>query len=135
MNDEEVQKRYMEYQLLDEKIKQLQQQIQITEQQLMEIISTVQSLDEFSKIEDKTEILVPLNNGIFARANLKKEGVLLVNVGSNIVVDKSIDETKKLIEIQKGKIEAAHDKMAMSMQKLVARAGAIEKYLSETLKE
>ena len=135
MDEKEIQKKYMEYQVIGERIKQLQEQMQTAEQQLIEIMATLQSLDEFSTLKENDEILVPVNNGIFVKANLKKENKLLVNVGSSVVVDKSIDDTKKLIEKQKDEMEGIRGKIALNLNKLIENAQSLEKELNEIIKE
>lgn len=130
MEKEELQKKYLEYQLLDQRIKQLQQQMQTAEQQLIEIMATLQSLDEFALLDEGSEILVPVNNGIFTKARLKKENNLLVNVGASVVVDKSIEDTKKLIEKQEQEMEKIRDQIAENINMLVEKATVLEKELS-----
>lgn len=130
MEKEELQKKYLEYQLLDQRIKQLQQQMQTAEQQLIEIMATLQSLDEFALLDEGSEILVPVNNGIFTKARLKKENKLLVNVGASVVVDKSIEDTKKLIEKQEQEMEKIRDQIAENINMLVEKATVLEKELS-----
>jgi prefoldin alpha subunit len=129
--EEEMQKKYLEYKLLDEKIKQIREQSEMVEHQIMEIMSTLESLKEFSEVKDSSEVLVPLNNGIFARARIKKEDKVLVNVGSSIVVDKSIEETRQIIRKQKEEMQEVHAKMSINTQKLLMRAQKLEKELNE----
>ncbi|MFH1682790.1 MAG: prefoldin subunit alpha [Candidatus Woesearchaeota archaeon] len=128
--DKAIQQKYMEYQFIGEKIKQLQQQVQTIDEQTVEIMATIQSIDDFSSLKDKSSILVPINNGIFAKATLNKEDKLLVNVGAQIVVSKSLEETKGLIEKQKLELEKLKVNVAVNIQKLAERASILEKDLS-----
>ena len=98
---------------------------------LMEIMSTLERLKEFSEVKDSSEVLVPLNNGIFAMARIKKEDKVLVNVGSSIVVDKSIEETRQIIRKQKEEMQEVHAKMSINTQKLLMREQKLEKELNE----
>jgi prefoldin alpha subunit len=131
MEEKDMQRKYMEYQMLDEKIKDLNQKKEVVEQQLMEILATIESIDNLSASKDKSEILVPANKGIFAKAVLKKEDRLLVNVGSSVVVDKSFEETKALIVKQKNELEEVMVMIKENIRRLVARAALIEKDLRE----
>ena len=87
-NQKELQKMYLELQLLDEQMKQIQKQITMLDEQLVELNNTIQALDDFNKTSVGSNILVPLSPGVFANAELKDNKELLVNVGSNIVVKK-----------------------------------------------
>ena len=133
MDEKEMQKKYMEYNLLDQKIKELQEKMEIVEQQLGEINNGLQTLEEFSNITDNKEILVPINNGIFAKATIKKEDKVLVNIGSSVVVDKTITETKALIEKQHEELAKIKQKITENITKLVNRAGTLEKELNEIM--
>ncbi|MCK5282626.1 MAG: prefoldin subunit alpha [Nanoarchaeota archaeon] len=133
MDQKEIQQKYLEYQMLDQKIKQIQQQAQLVDQQLIEIMATLQSIDDYDSVKDEPEILVPINNGIFAKATLKKEDKLLVNVGASVIVDKSIKETKELIEKQKKEMEEIKVKITENMDKLVVQASLIEQQISSSI--
>ncbi|MHA1409624.1 MAG: hypothetical protein ACTSQY_04830, partial [Candidatus Odinarchaeia archaeon] len=72
----------MELQMLEQDFQQLQKNIQTLEQQLAEMDFIKKNLDEFSK-QKKTEGLMTIANGIFAKAKIEDTKELLVNVGSN----------------------------------------------------
>ena len=133
MEQQELQQKYMEYQMIDQNIKQLQQQLETADQQIIAIMATVQSLDEYKTLKDGSEILVPLNNGIFTKATLKKEDSLLINVGSSVIVDKSVEDTKKLIEKQKGEMEKIKEQISGNINKLIERATSLEKELGQIM--
>ncbi|MBS3106510.1 hypothetical protein J4419_02495, partial [Candidatus Woesearchaeota archaeon] len=71
------------------------------------------------------------NNGIFARATLQKPEKLLLNVGAGVVVDRSIAETRALIEKQKDELQEFRVALAQNIDKLVSRAAQIEKELAD----
>jgi len=133
MKEEEkkLQEKYMEMKMLEEQIKQIQVQAQTVEQQLMELMATTQSLDDFKKAKEGDKILVPISSGIFTKASLKDNKEFLVNVGANTVVKKDIDSTKKLIEKQVEEMKELHSKINMQMQKLALHASSIEGELRE----
>ena len=124
--EKKAQELYMEYQALDQHIKQLQKQLEMLTGQLMELNGTSNSLDEFSKITPGKEIFVPLSSGIFAKASMKETSELLVNVGANVVVTRDISSTKKLIHTQTEEIKKMHKRMMDELEKATKRAGEIE---------
>ena len=65
---EKLQKLYVEFQVLNNSIKQLEKQNEALETQLMELMVTNQSLDDMKKVESGTEILVPISSGIYVKA-------------------------------------------------------------------
>ena len=55
-NEEKLQKLYLEFQMLDQQIKQLEKQNTALNNQLMELMATNQSLDDLKKVKKGAEI-------------------------------------------------------------------------------
>ena len=127
----ELQDMYVELQILDQQIKQAQKQLEHFEQQVSELAVTVDALENLKGIKPGTKLLVPISSGIFVEAELKDNTNLKVNVGANINVSKTVDDTKKLIEEQLHEIKAYREKLFMKLQTLVARAQGIEEHVSK----
>ena len=137
MDDKEkkAQEMYMEFQMLDQHIKQLQQQLEMVTHQLMELNSTSSSLDEFKKINQGKDLFVPLSSGIFARANIKDTSELLVNVGANVAVKKDVASTKLLIQNQLEEIRKIQKQMIDELEKLTSRAAQLEMQLQSMVSQ
>ena len=127
--EKKVQEMYMEFQMLEQHIRQLQKQLEAVMQQLIELTVTSSSLDEFNKIKPGKEIFVPLSSGIFAKAGIKDTSGLLVNVGANVVVQKDVASTKKLIERQMEEIKRIQGQMVDELEKLTSHAAQLEMQL------
>jgi len=89
--------------MFEQQIQQLQQQLQAVEQAITEMESLNSGLDELVGSKDK-EILAPIGKGIFTKTKLISED-LTVDVGGKNFVQKSIPETKKLIQDQIKKLK------------------------------
>src|SRR3989344_6425049 len=109
---------YLEFQMLDQHIRQLHKQLEAVTQQLVEFTVTSSNLDEFKKISAGTDIFAPLSSGIFAKASIKDTSDLLVNIGANVVVKKDIDSTKKLIQNQAEEIKKIQKQLIDNMEKM-----------------
>lgn len=136
---EEAQKKaqeaYLEYQALDQHIKQLQKQLEALTSQLMEMSATSMSLEEFEKIKIGREVFIPLSSGIFAKASVKDNSELLVNVGANVVVKKDVISTKKLINKQIEEMKKLHGRMLEDLEKMANRAAHIEAQLQNLVSQ
>ena len=117
----------IEFQLMEQQIQQMDNNMQNIEQNIKDIDSILKTLDDFSKLKKGDKLMVPVANGIFAESTLTGTGKLKVNVGSNIVVDKDVEETKKMmseqvVELENYKAETVHyyDQMYQKMQLLQA---------------
>ncbi|MEA2037403.1 MAG: prefoldin subunit alpha [Nanoarchaeota archaeon] len=134
MNEEKVQEKYIEMKTLEEQMKHMQEQAATLEQQLMETMTIKKSLDDFKKAQKGDEILVPISQGIFAKAELKENKEFLVNVGANTIVNKDIESTKKLMDKQIEEMQGVHSKAMMQLQQWALKAASIEKELKELSK-
>ena len=135
MDEETARKKYLELQLLQQKIQQIQQQVEELEQQASQIDATGQSLDEFGEVKAGTQILVPVANGIFAKAKLEDTEHLLVNVGASINVEKKIPEVKKLMATQVTEMRKLQEDLAKQLQQMSDMAENAEGELRELVKE
>ena len=137
MSDKEqkAKEMYMEYQALDQRIKQLQKQLELITQQIMEATSTSQSIEEFRNAKAGSEIFVPLTSGIFAKATLKDTSELLVNVGAGTVVAKDISSAKKLIVSQIDEMQKVQKRMADELEKMMGHAGQLEMQLQKMVSD
>ena len=136
--EEKLQKLYLEFQVLSEQIKQLENQSTALNNQLIELIVTDQSLDDLKKTDKGAEILVPLSSGIYTKAELKDNKNFIVNVGSNIALTKDLDATKILIKDQIDEIKKLQENLVNQLQLHTSKASAIEQEMNEiasTIKE
>lgn len=100
-NSEEM---YMQLQLLEQQAEQISAYLEKLRGQLQEIASSVEALQELQKTKVNTEILAPVANGIFLKAELKDNQKLVINVGAEVTVEKTIPEVMALLQEQQGKI-------------------------------
>ena len=125
----------MEFQMIDKRIKQLQQQLELLTSQLIELNVTSSMLDDFKKIESGKSIFVPLSSGIFAKASITDTSEVLVNVGANIAVKKDIPSTKKIIQNQIEEMKKVQHQMVDDLEKMTDRAANLERQLHGIVSE
>ena len=128
--EEKLQKLYMEFQILSQRIQQLEKQNEALNNNLMELMVTNQSLDDIKSIKEKTEILVPISSGIYAKADIKESDSFLVNVGANTILVKDLKSTKEVIESQIVEIRKLQESLAEQLQERVAKASSMEQEIS-----
>ena len=135
MDDKEkkAQELYMQFQMLDQHIKQLQSQLEAVTSQLIELSVTSSSLDEFKNLSSGKEIFVPLSSGIFAKASIKDTSELLVNVGANVAVKKDVTSTKSLIQNQMEEIKKIQKQMIDELEKMTSHAAQLEMQLQNAV--
>lgn len=103
-------------QMFDQQIKQLQQQLEAIGQGIREMNTLSSGLGDLIGKTGK-EIFAPIGRGIFAKAKLESEK-LNVDVGGGNFVQKSIPETKKIIEEQITKLEDVQKELEDNLEKV-----------------
>jgi len=111
------QEKYQQMQILDYQIKQLQKIVENIDMQLNEIKNTVDALKDFSKLKGDEEILFQVANGIFAKGKLIGDSMLKINVGSDINIEKNINDTIMMMEKQSKDIEDYKIEIVAQLQK------------------
>lgn len=112
--------------MFEQQMNQMQQQISAVEQMIIELNSLSLGLDELVGKKD-AEIFAPIGRGIFAKAKLVSED-LLVDVGGRNLVKKSIPETQKILQEQIQKLKTAQGELEINLENL---GREVEGFLSE----
>ena len=102
-------------------IEQLQKVIQNIDAQLKEVGHTLNAIAEFNKLKGTEEVLIPLANGIFAPAKLLETKNLKINIGQDIMIDKSVDECIKMMEGQAQEIQRYKDEIIIELDKITSQ--------------
>jgi len=125
MNEEN----YAEAQVFEYQAKQLQQILETIDAQLVEINNIVNSLKELDKVNDGDEILFPVANGMFVKGLMTADKTLRINVGNNVVVEKSIPDAilmmkQQIIDIQeyKSQVSAQMDSLIVKLESMNNKA-------------
>jgi prefoldin alpha subunit len=100
-----IQQRYMEFQSLQEEYKQINEQVERIAERIEEIGKIIEDIKEIAEINEDTEILVPVSNGIFIKANTTNNKEFLVNVGGKTIVKKNKEEVNQLLLKQKEELK------------------------------
>ena len=130
---EELQKKYMELQLLGHQIKEMQKQVQTIDGQLMDLEATNNALEELSKAKEKSEMFVPISSGVFASAELKDSKELLVNVGAGTAVKKPISDVREMIDEQIVELGNYRLQALAQLEKLIEHARKLESELKSLI--
>ncbi|MFH1331982.1 MAG: prefoldin subunit alpha [archaeon] len=128
-----VNEKYLELQILNQQIKQLQQQIINLENQIIELEVLEDNLNELKKVKEGTEILVSMGAGIFAKAQLKDNKKVIVNVGSSTMVKKEIDEAKTLVTDQVNQMKQIINEITEELEKAAVRIQGAQKEIQEMM--
>jgi prefoldin alpha subunit len=119
--------KYQQMQVMDYQAKQLQKIIENIDAQLTEMSNTAEALKEFDKLKNNDEILFPVANGIFAKGKLTDNKTLKINIGSDVIVEKSVIDTINMMEAQAKEIENYKVEVVSQLQKFMDKIDELQK--------
>jgi prefoldin alpha subunit len=101
--EKELQQRVLAYRYLETRLQGLLKQRDIVANKIAEIISTLESLREIEK--NQKDVLFPLGSEAYVFGEVKEKDKLLVEIGANIALEKSLKEGKATLEKRKSELE------------------------------
>lgn len=94
------QKDYLELELLNQRLSELNQTMEFARQQLEHSSVALEMLNAMSDVKEGQELLVPIGGGTFITVDAKDIKNVKVAVGAGVVVEKPIDEALNYINSQ-----------------------------------
>lgn len=131
MNKEELTQKIIEFQLLSQQIQQGQQQLNLISQQLNEIRALSGNIAGISDVRQNCDMYHNLGVGVYIKSKLEAVKKLLINVGSNVCVQKSPEETIKIISRQIEELENFLQNMERQLQNIAERAEALREEIAK----
>jgi len=118
-----------EYGALAQLLEDVRRRVDILNTTLAEISAAKSALEEVSSLSEGEELLVPVGAGVFVRAKLAGKDKMLVTLGASIMVEKTLEDTRKYLEEREQKVRDALQKSVADYQALVSRLRDIEQRL------
>jgi prefoldin alpha subunit len=116
----------VEMQMLDYQTKQIQQILETIDTQLSEVAHARNALAEFGALKGNEEAFFPIVNGIFVKGRLSENKIVRMNVGSGIVVEKSLTEAIIIMDKQYKEMDEYKEQLMNQLNALMSKAQDIE---------
>jgi|GEM_PF-2328376 len=126
MKDDQASELYTEYKLLGEQYKKVQEYLEQTAENLQQVSDTIEALDVMGQQKKGARVFAPMANGIFIDATLNDPAHVRMNVGQGVVVTKTIDQAKGMLEQQHEELHQLRDRANNDHVRLIARLKEIE---------
>jgi len=121
----EIEKKVMEFNMLEMKLNELGQQKELIEKQINEFKSLQFSLDKLEDIKKQTEMFSLIGQDTFIVSDLKENDKVLVNIGSKIFVMKNLEDAKETIGKKIVQIEEINDNLNQTAEKILEKLNQI----------
>lgn len=128
---QELEKKIIEFSILDSRIKELEQNLTLLEKQIAELQSCLLSLDELKNIKKDTEMLSPISPGVFTKSKLVNNSEVIVDIGAKVLCKKTVNGAKEIIQNKLNQALEIHDKLVKEITKLVQEVSKFEKEIRE----
>jgi prefoldin alpha subunit len=112
----EEQELMFKFNLFEQQIRAIQEQLQVLEQTIVETSSLKISLEELKGSKEK-EIFASIGKGIFIKAKISADD-LIVDVGGKNFVKKTVSETQRIIEVQIDKLEEIRTELEKKLEEI-----------------
>ena len=132
--EEKVQQKYVMLQLIDAQIKELEKELSTIEQRAFEISNLKLSLKAMAESKPNSKSFSPLGLGIYTESEIRDTKNVLVNVGSGVMVKKTIVEAEEILSKQMSQIDSVALQLTQNLTNLATRAQEIEKELQGLVK-
>ncbi|HME87397.1 MAG TPA: prefoldin subunit alpha [Candidatus Nanoarchaeia archaeon] len=107
-----------ELQVLQAQASFLGEQLDAIDSSLMEIEYLKSSLNDLQLVKPGTDIFAPFSNGIFVKAKIEKQDMVLMNVGKNVIVEKTIPDAQQSLHDREKEITTIREDLISQLKKL-----------------
>jgi len=128
---QDVNRLVAEWQYLQSLAEALRQRMDLALAAINEMEGTIQAIEELSKVTEEVEALFMLGANAYARGKITDTKKILVNVGANVLVEKSLEDAKRFFE---ARIDALKRLVAETQQQLAGVTARLSKLEPELRK-
>ena len=96
VEQKEIQKKLIRYQILESRANALLKRRETLITRMLEIESTLNSMDEIKKT-DAESILLPIGSNVHVKGELKKTNKMIVELGANTAIESTTEKTKEIL--------------------------------------
>ena len=128
-----IEEKVLQYRILESRLNQLIQQRSFVESRLGEIEITKETLNEIAEVGEK-DILISIGSLTYANAKLSKVDKVLVEVGANVALEKSINEAIKILERRKNNLNEIVDRLDEEIRRVSEMMRILENEIGKVSK-
>ncbi|MCF7799165.1 prefoldin subunit alpha [Candidatus Woesearchaeota archaeon] len=113
---------YVDLELTNQKLKELDSQLEHVEMKLEQSVLAKNMITALTKASEGDELLIPVGAGTFITVKAGDISQIKQAIGAGLVVEKSSDETLKLLEEQQKTLLANQEALSKQYEETVEKA-------------
>jgi prefoldin alpha subunit len=121
MSEEELRKAITELRSFESLMEELRSRYQIILASLNDLQVSKSALEDISKAGEGVELFIDIGGGVYGKALLKDTNRFLVNAGSGILIERSLEEALRLVEKRINDLNNARGSIESQMSTLQAK--------------
>ena len=129
---EGLQQALMQLQMIEQQLKEIEEQIVHVEEKKQEIQNMQAGLSELKKSKPGNAF-APLGLGMYSKSKILDTSNVLVNVGSDVFLEKDVTEMGKILKNQVDQFEDLSKSLTQNYQILGVQAQALQAKLQEAM--
>jgi prefoldin alpha subunit len=111
----------LESRYLEETANELQHRISMTNAAINELRVSSMTLDGLEKEKKGAQLFVPIGGGSYVKAKLETSNNVVVGIGADVAVERSLKETKVEFEARISELEKTREAMGQQLNQVVGR--------------
>ena len=111
----------MESRYLEETINELQSRISMTNSAINELKVSSMTLEGLKKEKKGTQLFVPIGGGSYVKAKIETTKNVVVGIGADVAVERSMKEAKVELEARIGELEKTREVLGQQFNQVVGR--------------
>jgi prefoldin alpha subunit len=111
----------VESRLLEEAANEVQSRINMTNAALAELRVSNMTLEGLEREKKDTQLFVPIGGGSYVKARLETSKKVVVGIGADVAVERTLKEAKEELEARIGELEKTRDALGQQFNQLLER--------------
>ena len=111
----------LESRYLEETVEEIQSRINMTHAALTELKVSNLTLEGLEKEKKGTELFVPIGGGSYVKAKLETAKTVVVGVGADVAIEKTVKEAKEELETRIAELEKTREGLGQQLNQVFGR--------------
>jgi prefoldin alpha subunit len=133
--DEEITRNLTLLEYYKQQLESIDIQLQYLQSTLADYQRAKLTVEQLNKLDENSEILIPIGAGTFVNGSLKNAANVLIGVGAGIIIEKPIGETVTKLEERIKRLQENLEKMASLGKKLQSDAEDLSQKTQKMMEE
>jgi prefoldin alpha subunit len=125
--DESLEKLIYEFQFLRGMNESVQQRITLVNSAIMELNMANSTLDGVGNKDEEDSVLMPIGGGSYIRAKIDDRDKIIVGVGANVAVEKTVDQAKEDFQTRILELEKVRASLQTQLDESLSKADRLQR--------